>query len=104
MNKTDIFNRTLECVAKASEIGIEKILSHERSSDVVDARYVFVYLLYRQGFYPACIAERMGFTRSAICHILTDFDNRRAGSGYLFEAILRKGLATVANNMQTSVE
>ena len=104
MNKTDIFNQTLECVANTSEIGIEQILSHNRSSEVVDARYVFVYLLYRQGFYPSCIAARMGFTRSAICHILSDFDHRRANGGYLFESVLRSGLTSASNNMQTTIK
>lgn len=95
VRKSTIFDDTLEIVARESEIPAADILSHKRTDEVVDARYIFVYLLARRGFYASAIASRMGFTRSSISAMLANFDNRRIRSGYLFESVLRNSLYAV---------
>lgn len=106
VHKCTIFADTLEIVARESEIPASDILSHKRTDEVVDARYIFVYLLSRRGFYASGIASRMGFTRSSISYILANFDNRRYQSGTIFESVLRNSLSAVvkqpANNPQTT--
>lgn len=93
--KCTIFDNTLEIVARESEISAADILSHKRTDEVVDARYIFVYILYRRGFYASAIADRMGFTRSSISYMLANFDNRRRQSGMIFDSVLRNALSEV---------
>ncbi len=90
--KCTIFEHTLEIVARESEIPAADILSHKRTDEIVDARYIFVYLLCRRGFYASAIADRMHFTRSSISYILANFDNRRRLGGAIFESVLRNSL------------
>lgn len=44
MRKTEIFAKLLNQVSVETEIAEERIISHERVAEVVDARYILVYL------------------------------------------------------------
>lgn len=60
MRKSEIFAGILADVSSEAEIDSDRILSSERKEEVVDARYLVIFLLLGNGFYPAMIAERMG--------------------------------------------
>ena len=90
MCKTELFNEVLEIVSRETEIPANKIISHDRSAEVVDARYILAYILYRRGIYISTIAEMMGYSRRAIEKIISQFDDRRNRLGGFFELIYKR--------------
>ena len=51
IRKTEIFAKILNTVANETELTSEQILSCCRTAETVDARYILVYLLKREGIY-----------------------------------------------------
>ncbi len=95
MKKSEIFAGILTDVSAETEIDGCKILSGSRLEEVVDARYLVIFLLTGNGFYPAMIADRMGMTARAVRSALAGFEARLAGSPGLrlvFERVARKWL------------
>lgn len=66
MRKSEIFAGILADVSTETEIEPELILSDSRVEEVVDARYLVIFLLLGNGFYCRMIAERMGMTHRAV--------------------------------------
>lgn len=79
MNKSDIFARILSAVSTATDVPPGTILSTNLCEDTVDARYILVHLLSREGFYPAQISSLMGYTRRGVNKLLSGFDTRLQG-------------------------
>ena len=77
MSKKEIFKQYLNEVSKETEIDSELILSDNRTTEVVDARYILVKLLAEYGFYPQAIAMLTSRTSRSITAILTDFSQRK---------------------------
>lgn len=76
MYKSEIFSRTLQIVSEETEIPAESILSSSKETDIVDARYLLVYFLFQQGFYPSQIARRIYKTKRAVNYMLARFYGR----------------------------
>lgn len=55
MCKADIFNEIIQIVSRETEIAPKVILSGSKEAEVVDARYLLVYFLFKEGFYPSQI-------------------------------------------------
>lgn len=70
-------------VSAETEIDSDRILSSERKEEVVDARYLVIFLLLGNGFYPAMIAERMGLSARAVRSAISGFEARLANSAGL---------------------
>lgn len=51
MCKADIFNEIIQIVSRETEIAPKVILSGSKEAEVVDARYLLVYFLFKEGFY-----------------------------------------------------
>lgn len=83
MRKSEIFAAILSDVSSEAEIDSDRILSSERKEEVVDARYLVIFLLLGNGFYPAMIAERMGMTQRAVRSAISGFETRLANSSGL---------------------
>lgn len=83
MKKSEIFASVLADVSAETEIDSDRILSSERKEDVVDARYLVIFLLLGNGFYPAMIAERMGLSARAVRSAISGFEARLANSAGL---------------------
>ena len=83
MRKSEIFAGILADVSSEAEIDSDRILSSERKEEVVDARYLVIFLLLGNGFYPAMIAERMGMTQRAVRSAISGFEARLANSSGL---------------------
>jgi DNA-binding NarL/FixJ family response regulator len=66
-----------------AEIESDRILSSERKEEVVDARYLVIFLLVGNGFYPAMIAERMHMSQRAVRSAISGFETRLANSAGL---------------------
>lgn len=100
MRKTELFAEILETVANETELTKEQILSHDRTAEIVDARYILIYLLRRKGFYIGEIAHAISFSRRAVEKIVSQFETRRIQSGRIFEIILER----IANKLRTAAE
>lgn len=83
MRKSEIFAAILSDVSSEAEIDSDRILSSERKEEVVDARYLVIFLLLGNGFYPAMIAERMGLSARAVRSAISGFEARLANSAGL---------------------
>ncbi len=76
----DLVNSVVSAVADITEIPCELILSKCSRTEVVDARWMVVYLLHKSGVYTMRIAERMRITPRYVQYIITDFEDRIAVS------------------------
>lgn len=57
MCKSEIFATILQTVSQETEIPPEQILSRKKDEETVDARYLLVYLLTRNGFCSSRVAS-----------------------------------------------
>lgn len=79
MAKTnDLIKYVIETVAYETEIPSERILSRERTTEVVDARHIAVMALVKGGIYTSRISEALNITPRNIQYIVTEFENRLA--------------------------
>ena len=76
MRKSEIFARILAAVAEETELSTLEILSHRKTTEIVDARYLLVYLLFCYRFYRSEIARHLNITPQAVGRIFTGFDDR----------------------------
>lgn len=95
MKKSEIFSQILSDVSSEAEIDSDRILSDSRVEEVVDARYLVIFLLLANGFYPVMIAERMNMSQRAVRSAISSFESRLANSVGLrlvFERMSKKWL------------
>mgnify|MGYP001263488101 CR=1 FL=1 len=76
MLKLQIFAKLSEAVSEETGIAVEDIASTDRREEVVDARYVLVYLLHLEGFYASMIAPLIGIKKRSVNRIISDFEHR----------------------------
>ena len=103
MRKSEIFAGILADVSLEAEIDSDRILSDSRVEEVVDARYLVIYLLSKNGFYPRMIAERMRMSQRAVRKAQAGFEARLEGSAGLRLSFLRLS-ATWLNQKGTERE
>lgn len=80
MCKSELYRQILGTVSQETEISEERILSKAKNAEIVDARYLLVYFLWRQGFHAPVIRP--------IEKMISQFDLRRKQSGKMFEMLL----------------
>lgn len=66
MCKSELYRQILGTVSQETEISEERILSKAKNAEIVDARYLLVYFLWRQGFHAPVISSLMNFSRRPI--------------------------------------
>ncbi|MCM1301892.1 MAG: hypothetical protein NC226_09240 [Bacteroides cellulosilyticus] len=98
MRKSELFAHILDCVVVETEIEKEQILSSNKNAEVVDARYILVYLLDRNGFYHREIARLSGISRQAVSRMISLFDTRLFRGGKIFEITLNRICKKLENN------
>lgn len=76
MCKSEIFAELLRIVSRETEISTNDIISCKKETEVVDARYLLVRLLFENGFYPSQIASHIHKTNRSINYILSNFSDR----------------------------
>lgn len=84
MCKSELYRQILGTVSQETEIPEERILSKAKNAEIVDARYLLVYFLWRQGFHAPVISSLMNFSRRPIEKMISQFDLRRKQSGKMF--------------------
>lgn len=77
---TELIGRVIGIVAEETEIECGRILSKDRTAEVVDARHMAVMLLFKAGVYTSRIAKAFGLTPRNVQYIITDFDSRAEGN------------------------
>lgn len=85
MCKSELYRQILGTVSQETEISEERILSKAKNAEIVDARYLLVYFLWRQGFHAPVISSLMNWP---IEKMISQFDLRRKQSGKMFEMLL----------------
>ncbi len=83
MRKSELFARVLSAVAEETELSESEILSARKTTEVVDARYLLVYLLVFYRFYRSEIARHLNISPQAVGRIFTGFDSRCKQNGFL---------------------
>lgn len=89
MCKSEIFAETINLVSQETEIPVNRILSSDKDTETVDARYLLVRLLVERGMYPSQIALQIHKTKRAINYMISNFQERMEG-GKNVENILGK--------------
>ncbi len=98
MKKSEIFTKVLGIVSVETEIPTDTILSDSKRSEVVDARYLLVYNLFKEGLRPLWIAQHIKKTARAVTFILSHFRDRLSHENIMrkeydnIQKELRKGL------------
>lgn len=82
MCKSEIFATILQTVSQETEIPPEQILSRKKDEETVDARYLLVYLLTRNGFCSSRVASCIRKDIRTVNLILTRFETRRSNRKY----------------------
>ena len=82
MCKSEIFATILQTVSQETEIPPEQILSRKKDEETVDARYLLVYLLTRNGFCSSRVASCVRKDIRTVNLILTRFETRRSNRKY----------------------
>lgn len=79
MCKSEIFAETINLVSQETEIPAERILSPDKDTETVDARYLLVSLLADRGMYPSQIAVHIHKTKRAVNYMISNFRERMEG-------------------------
>lgn len=73
MCKSEIFAKIIALVSKGTEIPTELIVSDNRVTEIVNARYILVYILYEKGFYPSQISSLIHKTKRSVNYMISNF-------------------------------
>ncbi len=83
MCKLELFTKIVEIVSNETEMPPEAIMSESKENEIVDARYMLVYHLFRAGFHPSWIARHIGKTVRSVTFILSHFAERLEHGGLI---------------------
>lgn len=75
MCKSEIFAEIITLVSKETEIPSELITGASRVTEIVNARYILVYLLCEKGFYPSQISSLIHKTKRSVNYIINAFQS-----------------------------
>ena len=76
MCKRDLCERIIALVSSETEIAVADIMSHDRRPDVVDARYLAVFIMLEQGMPAYRVALLMNMTERNVYHVRERFEDR----------------------------
>ncbi|MBQ2026299.1 MAG: hypothetical protein II214_00170 [Alistipes sp.] len=81
--KTLIYNKVLQAVSEVTEIAPADITSHSKTAEIVEARSLLIYYLYREELSPLQIATLSGFTRQCVEATRLRFPDKDSRSRWL---------------------
>lgn len=96
MKNKAILAELLECVVEKTELPSDKILSDDKTEDVVDARHLLIWLAKERGVYKHDIADYVGCSRRAVLYAISCFEYRMRQNKMLraWCEMIRKQLGT----------
>lgn len=77
MYKREFCEQIIALVAKTTDLPVSDIMSHTRRPEIVDARYLAVYVMLKKGVKVNRIAQFMSMTERNVYHVLERFDDRK---------------------------
>lgn len=99
--KTQIFNSVLSCVADATELSTEQILSGNRKQEIVEARSMVIYFCKRYGLSCSFLQEKLNKKSTyAVRYLYNEYNSMLKQSFSLREAnqIVEQKLANIMPN------
>ena len=77
MCKREFCEQIIALVAKITDLTVDDIMSHARRPEIVDARYLAVYVMLKKGIQVNRVAEFMSMTERNVYHVQERFDDRK---------------------------
>lgn len=77
MCKKEVCEQIIALVAKIADVNVDSIMSHARRPEIVDARYLAIYLMLKKGVQVNRVAEFMSMSERNVYHVLERFDDRK---------------------------
>lgn len=77
MCKKEVCEQIIALVAKTTDVSAKEIMSHGRRPEIVDARYLAIYVMHKKGIPVNRIAEFMSMTERNVYHVTERFDDRK---------------------------
>lgn len=90
MCQNELIRNILEEVAAVTEINKDRIISKNRYVEVVDARHLAIYLMYRHHIPKHRIAEYFNLTYRNIHYILEHFETRLSYGDVMLKTYLNE--------------
>lgn len=85
MCKKDLSEQIIALVSQVTEISVADIMSANKRPDVVDARYLAIYVMLQQGIRVYIVAQYMNMTERNVYHVKERFDDRKSYGDPLLE-------------------
>lgn len=82
----ELFEGIISIVSDLTDISREEMLSRSRRSDIIEAKYLLIYLLKSQGVKPYKIALLMDMPERCVYYSITSFSMRSDQDGSMLKA------------------
>lgn len=89
----------LDAVKEDTDVEPHQVLSKCGNTDVVDARYITVYILHESGYSAGKISSAMRISRRYVQHIVSNFHNR-----IKYNKVVRNFYERIKNRLRTTSE
>ena len=76
MCKTELCERIIALVAAEADLAMEDIVSKSRCSEMVDARYIAIYVMLQKNISIRRIAAYMNMSERSVYRVKEQFDDR----------------------------
>lgn len=76
MGKSEDFSKVIKVVTELTEVSEEAILGRSREAEVVDARWMVMYLMREKGYQPKQIAPLVHHPERTVNHAISCFSDR----------------------------
>lgn len=86
MCKKELCEQIIALVAQTTDLTVEDIKSSSRRPEVVDARYVAIYVMLKQGVHVYRVARFMSMTERNVYHVQERFEDRKDYGDPMIEA------------------
>ena len=104
--KTIIYHKVLSAVSEVTEVAPADIISHSKVAEIVQARSLLVYYLYKKELSSIQIASLTGFSRQCIEATLNRFPGKDSRSNWLSSLMhqIESRLATLHAPLEVSMQ
>lgn len=77
MCKREFCEHVIALVARIADLSVEDIMSLSRRPEIVDARYLAIYIMLEKGVQINRVAEYMSMSERNIYHVKERFEDRK---------------------------
>lgn len=80
MERLEYFAKVMKVVTELTEVTDQDILGKSRVREVVDARWMVIYLMYKKGYYADDITKLIQHPERTVNHAIQMFPDRMENS------------------------